>query len=141
MLLNIHEILEETDKLEGKEAKIAYLQKNSSQALKLVLQCFFHPDVHFYTTVIPAGYKPNDSPIGMGYVNLHSEWKQLRYFIANRPEAANIKPAKLDRLLLQFLETLEAKEAEVIIHMMKKDFKPYGLRKTVVKEAFPDLGL
>lgn len=141
MISNIHEVLEENSRLETKDAKIAHLQENETPTLLNILKLGFDKSFEFFVTEIPSGYKPNSSPIGMGYMSLHSEWKQLRYFIKNHPDAINLKSKRLHDMFLQFLEGLEAKEAEVVLHVIRHDLSAYGLRKSVAKEAFPKLGL
>lgn len=140
MILSIYEVLEKAATIEDKEAKITYLRQNTSQALLVVLQLVFN-QTEFSITSIPEGYKPNDSPVGMGYTNLHKEWRQLTYFIKNSPLTLNMTPKKVETKFLRFVESMEAKEAEVVFCMIRKDLKAYGLRKSIVREAFPELGL
>jgi hypothetical protein len=60
-------------------------------------------------------------------------------FQKGHPESANVTTERRKQLLLQFLEALEPREAEVIIGIFKKDQGVKGLTYNFVKDAFPDL--
>ena len=46
---------------------------------------------------------------------------------------------KLEKSLIQILETLEAKESEIFVNMLLKKQEVKGLTPAIVKEAFPDI--
>jgi len=53
--------------------------------------------------------------------------------------AEKLTPQKRNELLLQILESLEPREAEVIIGIFQKDLGVRGLDYKFIKEAFPEL--
>ncbi len=139
MQKNIHEILEEVGVAKTKEEKIKILQKNNSLLLSTILFYTFDKKTQFFTTEFPLGYKENDSPIGMGMANLHQEFKKLSYFILHHAHAKGLTDSKKINMLAAFLESLEAKEARVIIRMFRKNLDINGLNEALVREAFPKL--
>ena len=53
--------------------------------------------------------------------------------------AQNLTERKRTELLIQLLETLEPREAEVFMGIFKKDQGVKGLTYNFVKECFPDM--
>lgn len=137
MLINIHEVLEAVQNGFSWEEKIRILRRNDSPTLRLVLYMAFKPDVEFFLGEIPISYKANNCPIGMGETNLPMESHLFRYFLKDNP----IDYKKKVHMLLSMLESLEEREANVVINMIQKDMSEYGIRSAHVVEAFPNIGL
>jgi hypothetical protein len=136
---NIYEVFEDFVKAEGKAAKIAVLQKDNRQILKEVLQGTFHPGIKFVFDK-PVEYTPSDSPPGLGYTSIEQEMKRVYLFVQGNPRVdPNLTQQRKEHLLIQMLESMEAKEAEVFMNMILKDLKVKGLTKKLVEEAFPGL--
>jgi predicted Zn-dependent protease len=55
------------------------------------------------------------------------------------PTAESLTPRRREELLLQLLESIEPREAEVILGIFQKDLGVKGLDYKFVKEAFPNL--
>ena len=64
---------------------------------------------------------------------------RLYLFQAGNPSAESIDERRRTELLIQLLESLEPREAEVVMGIFKKDQGVEGLTYDFVKEAFPDL--
>jgi hypothetical protein len=60
-------------------------------------------------------------------------------FQEGHPTAQNLNVERKNELLIQLLESLEPREAEVIIGIMKKDLGVKGLTYNFVKECFPNM--
>jgi hypothetical protein len=136
---NIYEIFEEFEKAPTKQDKINILRRNSNYALKSVLKGSFDPNVTFSIDKVPY-YKPSDAPPGLGYTSIHQELGRVYLFEANNPRVApTLTDKRKEQLLIQILEALEKKEAEVFMNMILKKQKVKGLNADIVKEAFPDL--
>jgi hypothetical protein len=60
-------------------------------------------------------------------------------FQKGNPTAEGLTPRKRNELLLQLLESLEPREAEVVMGIFKKDQGVPGLSYDFVKEAFPNM--
>lgn len=136
---NIYEIFTEFENAENLEDKILVLRYNASYALKNVLRGTFDPNIRFTIKEIPE-YKKSDSPPGMGYSSIHHELGRVYLFEENNPKVdPNLSVERKRQILIQILESLEAKEAEVFANMLLKKQDVKGLTYMVVREAFPDL--
>ena len=136
---NVYEIFEEFEKAETRKDKIAVLHKNNSMILRNVLQGAFHPAIKFVFKK-PVEYKSSDSPPGMAYANLDTEFRRVYLFVEGAKSVdPNLSMQRREHILIQILETLEAREAKVFMNMILKDLKVKGLTSKIVEEAFPGL--
>jgi hypothetical protein len=136
---NVYEIFSEFEKSDSREAQIMVLRYNGTYALKTVLRGTFDPDVHFVFTEAPK-YKVGDSPPGMSYSSITQELSRAYIFEKNNPRVApTLSLKRKTEILIQILEVLEAKEAEVFMNMLLKKQNVKGLDYAIVKEAFSDL--
>jgi len=137
--MNIYEIFDEFKEVPDKDYRLDLLQRYSSNTLREVLKGTFHPNIHFSIKQIPE-YKPSDAPPGMGYTNIDQEMTRVYLFQENNPRVSpNLTLQRKEQLLIQILESLEAREAEVFANMILKDQKIEGLTAELVEEAFPGL--
>lgn len=136
---NIYEIFDEFQQRTTKEDRLAVLRYNESYALKSVLQGMFHPNIQFVVERVP-NYKPSDAPAGLGYTSINQELGRAYLFEKNNPRVdPNLPYERKEQILIQILEALEKREAEVYLMMLLKKPKVKGLDYKIVKEAFPDL--
>lgn len=135
----IYEIFDEVEKAPTKKEKVEVLQKNSNYALRNVLKGTFDPNIEFVIDKVPY-YNPSDSPVGLGYTSLYQELTRIYIFQKNNPKVdPNLTQERKEKILIQMLEALEKREAEVLMNMLLKKQKVKGLTYNVVKEAFPDI--
>lgn len=138
MNTNVYEVFEELELAEDDFERVDMLQRNASYPLRSVLKGMFDPNVQFTITEEPK-YKRSDAPIGMGYSNMTQELSRAYLFEANNPRVSpNLTQQRKEQILVQMLECLEAKEADVFMNMLLKK-PPVGLTYETVKQAFPDL--
>ena len=136
---NVHEIFNEFEQRTTRHDKLAVLRFNASYALKQVLMGAFHPNVHFHFRELPE-YTKSDSPIGLGYSTIAQEINRAYLFEIGHPKAPpGLTHERRKQLLIQILEALEAKEAEIYGNMILKNLNVDGLTYDLVKEAFPDI--
>jgi hypothetical protein len=139
MLKNIYEIFDEVGRAASKKDAILVLQYNQTYTLKSVLKGMFDPRVKFAITEIPP-YKKSDAPPGLGYNSLHQEIHRAYLFVEGEPRAANLTPKRREEILIQILEVMESREAEVFTNMLMKKHNAYkGITLDTVKKAFPDI--
>ena len=139
MRKNMYEVFEEFEKAPTKEAKINVLRADNRQVLKNLLQGAFHPAIK-YVFKEPIEYKSSDAPPGMGYTSLDSEFRRVYIFVEGSDKVApTLTFERKKQILIQILESLEAKEATVFMNMILKDLKVKGLTPKIVEEAFPGL--
>lgn len=134
----IHEVFSEIEQRENDHDRLAVLRFNQTWALKNVLKGAFDPNVEFAIAV--PEYKKQNTPVGLGYSSIHQELGRAYLLEKNNPRVdRNLKPERKKQILIQILEALEDKEAEIFANMIRKDLKVKGLTYELVKEAFPDL--
>jgi hypothetical protein len=137
---NIYEVLDEFEAAEGKKAKMGVIEKNLTPTLVKVLELAYHPQIEWLIKEMPDEYKiPTDMMPGITRTQLAAELRRMYLFRKNDPTAEKLSPQKRKQLLLQMLESLEPREAEVIIGIFNKDLGVKGLNYKFVKEAFPKL--
>ena len=137
---NIYEVFDEFEKADSKKERMLVIEKNLSQTLVKVLELTYHPNFEWLVTEMPENYKvPTDMLPGISSNQLSTQIKKLYLFRKGDPSAAQLTPEKRNQLLLQLLESMEPREAEVIIGIFQKDQGVKGLTYKFVKEAFPAL--
>lgn len=136
---NIYEIFDEFELATNKKERMEVIEKNLSKTLVDVLQLTFHPDCKWKVKEIPENYKVVDIPAGMSRCQLSTEIRKLYMFQEGNPTAETLTPRKQNELLIQLLESIEPREAEVVAGIFRKDQGVKGLTYKFVKEAFPDL--
>jgi hypothetical protein len=139
MNINFYEILNQISNSPSKEEKQSILLQYASPLLKQFLSLAFHPDIRFYPSSFPEGYKEPDTLPGISFSTLPCELKRLYLFQIGNETADSLTIEKRNNLLLQLLESLEPAEAQTLINLFNKDLKTKGLTYSLVKETFPNL--
>ena len=132
---NIYEVFDEFEAAKTKKEKINVIGNNLSKTLVDVLKYTFHPDIDWVVKEMPHNYKVPDTKPGISYCQLGTEMRRLYLF----QKGTNLNEKKLNELLIQLLESLEPREAEVVMGIFKKDQGVKGLTYNFVKEAFPNM--
>lgn len=136
---NIYEIFDEYEKAATKQERIEVLRKNGNFALRSVLKGTYDPKLQFVIDKVPL-YKPSDSPPGLAYTSIHQELGRIYLFVKDDPRVApTLSEKRKEQILIQILEALEKREAEVFMNMLLKKQKVKNLNVDIVREAFPDL--
>ena len=136
---NVYEIFDEFESVKSKSEKLKVIERNLSKTLVDVLYLTFHPNYEWKYNEFPENYKLPDTKPGISICQLSTEMRKLYLFRKGDPSAEQLSERKSKELLLQFLESLEPREAEVVIGIFKKDQGVDGLTYDFVKEAFPQL--
>jgi hypothetical protein len=136
---NIHEIFDDFELAKSKKEKMDVIGKNLSKTLVTVLELTYHPNIEWLVHEMPENFKIKEVPAGMGYAQLSTELRKMYLFRKGEPAAHALSPRKQNEVLLQILESLEPREAEIIAGIFRKDQCVSGLDYKFVKEAFPQL--
>jgi hypothetical protein len=136
---NIYEIFDEFEEAKNKNERMNVIGNNLSQTLVDVLTYTFHPDYHWLINEMPENFQFKETPPGMGYAQISTELRKLYLFRKNNIQAERLSVRKRNEILLQLLESLEPREAEVLIGIFKKDQGVKHLDYKFVKGAFPNL--
>lgn len=139
MAKNLYEIFDEFQSKTKREDKLAVLRFNNSYALQCVLRGAFDPRIKYVVDEIPA-YRKSDSPPGMGYSSIALELDRIYLLEQNHPRTPpTLTPERRKQILVQMLESIEAREADVLAGMITKKLPVKGLTYKLVQEAFPGL--
>jgi len=140
MIKTLYELFDEFEKAKNKKERMDIIGNNLSQPLVTVLKLAYHPAFQWKVKELPENYKiPTDMLPGITYDSLNAQLRKLYMFRVGDPTAENLTERKRTELLTQMLESIEPREAEVILGILQKDLGVKGLDYKFVKEAFPDL--
>jgi hypothetical protein len=136
---NMYEVFDEFEAATNKKERMLVIQKNLSKTLVDVLRLTFHPDLQWKIKEMPHDYKAPDTVPGISICSLSTELRKMYLFQVGNPTSERMSDRKRHELLIQFLESLEPREAEVVMGIFKKDQGVKGLTYSFVKEAFPQM--
>ena len=136
---NLYEVFAEFRKAKTKQERIDVLRRNDSYALRKAAFGVFNPDVKFVLTEVPK-FKREKVPEGFSYSHMTEALERIYLFIEGHPNVSpNLSVERKQQLLTQILESLEEKEADVYLSVLRKDFGIPYLTKNLFDEAFPGL--
>lgn len=140
MLKPIYEIFDEFEKAKNKKERMDVIGRNLSNTLVNVLRLTFHPEIKWKVKELPENYRvPDDVLPGLTYDSLNSQLRRLYIFQEGDPTAEALTPKRRNDLLFQLLNSLEPREAEILMGIFTKDQGVKGLDYKFVKEAFPEM--
>ena len=134
MAKNVYEIFDEFAAAGSKKEKLQVLAQNWTPTLMQVLQLAYHPDIKWLVKEKPKKYKKPDTLPGVSFSNMNTELRRLYLFREGDPGAEKLTPEKREELLLIMLESLEPREADVIIGIFKKDLGVKGLTYKFIRD-------
>jgi|LakMenEpi03Aug12_release.lakeMendotaPanAssembly.Ray.scaffolds.fasta_scaffold523492_2 hypothetical protein len=136
---NIYEIFDEFKEAKNKAERIDILKKNDSPTLRNVLIGTFHPGIKYTIKKIPE-YKIEPIPAGMAYSNMTDALNRIYLFVENNPRTpAALTEKRKEEILIQILESLEEKEAQVFIGILKREQNIPYLTSGLIDEVFPGI--
>lgn len=142
MIKSLYEIFDEVAAAQTDEDRIRILRANGRQTVKNVLQGAFHPAIKFVIKQRVPYNPAKETPAGMGYTSIDVEQKRIYIFVEGSTKVdPGLKLPRKINILIQILESMEPREAEIFMNMILKDLKVPGLTYDVVKRAFPDIKL
>lgn len=136
---NLYEVFDDFEKAKTKKDRMGVIGGNLSKTLHDVLMLTYHPDFQWLIDEIPDEYRVKNIPQGMGYAQLTTELRKMYLFRKGDGTAEKLTDKKRKQLLVELLESLEPREAEVVMGILQKDQHVKGLDYKFVKEAFPNM--
>ena len=134
--LTVHEILEKAEKAAPPELKVQTLQRLASFELKTYLQGLFNEKIKFN---LPANvtYRKDGAPEGLHPAAPKPQFMNLANIIASSP----ISQKKKDSIFIIILESINGRDSELVIGMVKKqpDSEYPSITKEIAFKAFPVL--
>jgi hypothetical protein len=136
----LYEIFDEFETAKNKKERMQVIGQNLSQALVDVLKFTYHPQFKWKVKELPDNYKiPTDMMPGLTYDSLSAQLRKMYMFLEGNQTAETLSATRSKELLVQMLESIEPREAEIILGIFQKDLGVKGLDYKFVKEAFPDM--
>jgi hypothetical protein len=136
----LYEIFDEFEAARNKKERMQVIGQNLSQALVDVLKLTYHPQFKWKVKELPDNYKiPTDMMPGLTYDSLSAQLRKMYMFLEGNQTAETLSATRSKELLVQMLESIEPREAEIILGIFQKDLGVKGLDYKFVKEAFPDM--
>jgi hypothetical protein len=139
----IHEILEAVGKEPKTKKKVQILKNTDCSALRLILRGGLDRNIKW---ILPPGtppnFKPDDAPKGLQLASIHQQVDKFYLFVQagiDSGRCKDLKKAKREQIFVQMLESLHAKEAQLLIDMKDQDLNYKGLTPHLINEAFPGL--
>lgn len=139
MILYLHEIFDEFEKLTTREQRINHLRKHCyTNQYKDFFRCAFDPKIKLRYTI--PKYRPALEPEGLTYSYLHNEMDRIYLFLEGHPKCPKeLTDEKRESILKNMLEVIHKREAELLISMFKKKLEIKFLTTKLITEAFPDV--
>lgn len=132
----LYDILNEISEISNAKEKVQALATNPyAGPIKLVFDYMLNPNIKW---LLPEGdppYKP------AGYVDIEGrllpELRKMYLFIEGGNP--NLSPLRRETLFIQLLESVDPKDAKLILAMKNRKIPFKGLNKKMIQQAFPDL--
>jgi hypothetical protein len=136
----LYEVFDSFENCQNKKERMDVLGQNLSQTLVDVFKLAYHPDVQWKVKELPENYKvPTDMLPGITHDSLAHQLRRLYMFQVGNQTAETLSDKRRTELLIQMLESIEPREAEILLGIFQKDLGVKGLDYKFVKEAFPNL--
>ena len=117
----LYEVFDEFEKSKNKKERMDVIGRNLSQTLVDVLKLTFHPEYQWKVNELPDGYRiPTDVLPGITFDSLHHQLRKLYMFQVGEPTAEKLTQKKQQEILFQMLNSLEPREAEIIMGIFQK---------------------
>lgn len=135
-----YEVLANTQKIEDRDERIAYLKKNAYRQVKTILQLAYNDNIQLDFPDGAPPYKENEEdrfPI----VSLRNVFKN----IGNCTKQANYAKIRKERWFITMLESLSAEDAKILIAAKDGKLSTFAnkkyskITKSLVKDTFPEL--
>jgi hypothetical protein len=131
------EILDKASQYKVRQKAAEYLKKHESYELKTILQGALDYRITFdLPEGIPAFLRDN-SPPGVSHTAPKKTYDKLKYLVKGNP----LPRIKKEKIFLEILETINAKDTELVIAMKDKKFAELypTIDAEVVNMAWPNL--
>ena len=136
----LYEVFDSFENCTNKKERMDVIGQNLSKTLVDVLQLAYHPDFQWKVKELPENYKvPTDMLPGITHDSLAHQLRRLYMFQVGNQTAEGLSEKRRTELLIQMLESIEPREAEILLGIFQKDLGVKGLDYKFVKEAFPNL--
>lgn len=134
--MSVGEVIEKLQTAKTKNERVKLLQENDSAALRGILRMNFDDSL---VLALPEGEPPHkklDVPNGFGNTTLKASASGWYVFVKDL--SPNLKQSKRESIFIQLLESLDKREADVLLKAKDKKLD-LGITKKLISEVFPNL--
>lgn len=134
--LSIAEICDKLQSARTKNERVEILKKNDCPALRGILRMNYDASL---TLALPEGeppYTKSVKPVGFGDTTLKASARG--WYVFTKDASPNLKQSKRESLFINLLESLDAKEASILVRAKDRSLD-LGLTKKVIDEVYPGL--
>ena len=135
--LAMHEILTQTAQIKDREKQIEFLRLHGSEHLHEARAFSYDERVHWLLPATNPPYTPlTDNDDEYTSMSFHRECclGKLYYFV-HGGKGANINSSQRENTFIQLSETIDAREAELLLTLKNKKL-PDGITKELIEEAY-----
>jgi hypothetical protein len=136
MVHSISEVLRSASEIKNKAERIQFLRANGNNTLFLLLKCAYDPRIKFQLPDGDPPYNAATSNEGQGIL-YHELPRKITLFLEGG--MPSLKQTRRELLFIQFLESLDAADAKLMLAVKSKKLPYKAITPAIVKEAFPDL--
>jgi len=139
MNLDVWEVFEKFEKAKNRKERIQILKDQSQHwAMRDVLQGIFDDRVQWNLPKGPVPYTPNAEGAPTPST-LRKQHMNFKYFVSGLRTSEDLLTVKRERMFVDILESIDSRDAEILVSMINKKPPVQGLTKKIVQEALPDL--
>jgi hypothetical protein len=133
-----HEVFEQLEHTTGVDERVAILRDNLTQAVQMVLQAAFKPDLQLDLPEGAPPYNPDGNPPGLQPSPLKQQIQVLPSLLKRN---TRISPIRKETLFIRLIEGAHAKDALILIAAKDKKLSELYplLTESLVRTAFPNL--
>ena len=137
---SIYETLLKVAKHDGNKARSEALSLlHNDFPIKVILDLVYNPNIKFLLPETDPPYTPLDEGIDAQNV-LKADIRRLKYCL-NIPDGEQLRPIKREQMFIQLLESVDAKDAKLLLAVKNKKLPPElkDITESVVRKAFPGI--
>ena len=133
----IAEVILKASKLKTEKEKIDFLQKSNKtcEPLATVFRLMFDPTIVFDLPEGEVPYTPNPKATDLQNF-LYSEFRRITYFIKGQHKG--IKSAKRENLFIEFLESMDPDDANLLVAITDKKSPYKTITKNLIKKTYKE---
>lgn len=139
VLSDVWEVLETFEKANTRKERVNILKEHTKHwALRDVLQGTFDDRVvwNLPSGAVPYTPEAEGAPTPSTLLKQHMNFK---FFVKGVKSSDDLLNVKRERMFVDILESIDPRDAEILVAMINKKPPAKGLTKKIVQEAMPDL--
>lgn len=139
VLYYFYEIFDLVEEAEHFQDRVKILQHYNSTQLRQFLRLQFDPDIEFVEIEEPISYRIFESSQIRGRA-IREEIDSLAMFLRYRGnDLVEMTPEKRKKVFIQLLESLDAREVELLMKVKSKSLETEKLTRDLIDAAFPGM--